>query len=413
MKLEFSFKDVPQDVLNEHRNIDLSKNTVIYGNNGRGKTRILTAIDNLHKIASIEFQSKIFNLVDELNLSTLKIDGKDFTELSLSKNKILESNYLTKYVKSIEFALNDLYLVLRELSGISFVFQELLSRHLDELRSLLQVAESGRGNRRQINNLIRVDRIFRTCSLTLNKLRNDIPHGFYSTTNGVADERDVFLYIREASTINEYLLRTLEDAHYRELEENNEKVKSIKVFQKGLEKSLNSNDTCYISPDTNLEAIMNKIDEKIKKNIEKYGFTFFEKEDIAERTRESITNKIKEIQDNIIITNKLLSTGYGGLEIVIQSGRIKVKKNSEVINYEKLSSGEKRIIKLFLSVVFKKADIYLIDEPEVSLSLNFQSKLINDLVYLCERKGSRIVLATHAPYIFKDCIANDFERLEL
>lgn len=413
MKLEFSFKDVPQDVMNEHRNIDLSKNTVIYGNNGRGKTRILTAIDNLHKIASIEFQSKIFNLVEELNLSTLKIDGKDFTELSLLKNKKLESSYLTKYVKSIEFALNDLYLVLRELSGISFVFQELLSRHLDELRLLLQIAESGRGNRRQINNLIKVDRIFRTCSLTLKKLRNDIPHGFYSTTNGLADERDVFLYIREALTINEYLLRTLEDAHYRELEENNEKVKSIKVFQKELENSLNRNDTCYISPDTNLDVIMNKIDENIKKNIEKYGFTFFEKEDIVKITRESITNKIKEIQDNIIIANKLLSTGYGGLEILIQSGRIKVKKNSGVIDCEKLSSGEKRIIKLFLSVLFEKANIYLIDEPEVSLSLNFQSKLINDLVYLCERKGSRIILATHAPYVFKDCIANDFERLEL
>lgn len=399
--------------MNEHRNIDLSKNTVIYGNNGRGKTRILTAIDNLHKIASIEFQSKIFNLVEELNLSTLKIDGKDFTELSLLKNKKLESSYLTKYVKSIEFALNDLYLVLRELSGISFVFQELLSRHLDELRLLLQIAESGRGNRRQINNLIKVDRIFRTCSLTLKKLRNDIPHGFYSTTNGLADERDVFLYIREALTINEYLLRTLEDAHYRELEENNEKVKSIKVFQKELENSLNRNDTCYISPDTNLDVIMNKIDENIKKNIEKYGFTFFEKEDIVKITRESITNKIKEIQDNIIIANKLLSTGYGGLEILIQSGRIKVKKNSGVIDCEKLSSGEKRIIKLFLSVLFEKADIYLIDEPEVSLSLNFQSKLINDLVYLCERKGSRIILATHAPYVFKDCIANDFERLEL
>ena len=367
----------------------------------------------MHKIASIEFQSKIFNLVEELNLSTLKIDGKDFTELSLLKNKKLESSYLTKYVKSIEFALNDLYLVLRELSGISFVFQELLSRHLDELRLLLQIAESGRGNRRQINNLIKVDRIFRTCSLTLKKLRNDIPHGFYSTTNGLADERDVFLYIREALTINEYLLRTLEDAHYRELEENNEKVKSIKVFQKELENSLNRNDTCYISPDTNLDVIMNKIDENIKKNIEKYGFTFFEKEDIVKITRESITNKIKEIQDNIIIANKLLSTGYGGLEILIQSGRIKVKKNSGVIDCEKLSSGEKRIIKLFLSVLFEKANIYLIDEPEVSLSLNFQSKLINDLVYLCERKGSRIILATHAPYVFKDCIANDFERLEL
>lgn len=413
MKFEFSFKDVPQDVLNKHRNIDLSKNTVVYGNNGRGKTRILTAIDNLHKIASIEFQSKIFNLVEELNLSSLKIDGKDFTELSLPDNNIFESNYLIKYVKSIEFAINDLYSILTELSGISFVFKELLLRHVDELRSLLQIAESGRVNRRQINNLIKVGRIFRTCSLTLKKLRNNISHDFYYITNGLADEKDVILYIREALTINEYLLRTLEDAHYRELEENNEKVKSIKEFQKELEYSLKNHDTCYISPDTNLETIINKIDEKIKSNIEKYGFTFFEKEDIAEKTRESIINKINEILDNIIITNKLLTTGYGGLEIIVQSGRIKVKKNSEVIDFEKLSSGEKRIIKLFLSVIFEKADIYLIDEPEVSLSLNFQSKLINDLVNLCERKGSRIVLATHAPYIFKDCIANDFERLEL
>ena len=71
------------------------------------------------------------------------------------------------------------------------------------------------------------------------------------------------------------------------------------------------------------------------------------------------------------------------------------------------------IINLFISVVFEIANIYLMVKPEVSLSLNFQSKLINDLVYLCNRKDSRIVLATHAPYIFKDCIANDFERLEL
>ncbi|XTA84829.1 ATP-binding protein [Streptococcus sanguinis] len=120
-----------------------------------------------------------------------------------------------------------------------------------------------------------------------------------------------------------------------------------------------------------------------------------------------------EIRQNILDINKLLSSGYGGLEIIVQSGRIKVKKNSEVIDFEKLSSGEKRVVKLFLTVVFEEADIYLIDEPEVSLSLNFQSKLINDLISLCERKGSRIVLATHAPYIFNDCITNNFERLEL
>lgn len=109
----------------------------------------------------------------------------------------------------------------------------------------------------------------------------------------------------------------------------------------------------------------------------------------------------------------MIISGYGGLEIVVQSGRLKMKKNSEEIGFDKLSSGEKRIIKLFLSVVFEDANIYLIDEPEISLSLNFQSKLINDLISLCEAKGSRMVLATHAPYIFRDCINNSFERLEL
>ena len=413
MKLEFSFKDVLRDGSDKHRSIDLSKNTVIYGNNGRGKTRILTAIDNLHKIASIEFQSKVLNLVEELNLSTLRIDNRNFTDLFPTSNRMINNNYITKYVKSIAFALTDLLSVLNELSRISFVFQELLKRHIMDLKLLLRITSGERRSYNQINNLNKVDRIFRTCSLTLRKLRNDIPHGFYSTTDGYADERDIVLFTEEALTINDYLLRTLEDAHYRELKENNDKVNSIREFQKRLESSLKNNDTHYISPETNLETIINKIEEKIKKNIEKYGFAFFEKEEITKTTQISIINKINEIKGNILIINKLLSTGYGGLEIIVQSGRIKVKKNSEVIDFEKLSSGEKRVVKLFLTVVFEEADIYLIDEPEVSLSLNFQSKLINDLISLCERKGSRIVLATHAPYIFNDCITNNFERLEL
>ena len=139
MELEFSFKDVPQDDLNKHRSIDLSKNTVIYGNNGRGKTRILTAIDNLHKIASIGFQSKVFNLIEELNLSTLQIDGKKFTSLFHSNNEMLNNNYISAYVKSMEFALKDLYSVLQELSEISFLFEELLGKHLVDLKSLLQI----------------------------------------------------------------------------------------------------------------------------------------------------------------------------------------------------------------------------------------------------------------------------------
>lgn len=410
MKLDFSFKDVLENDLDQNRQIDLSRNTVIFGNNGRGKTRILTAIDKLHKISNIEIQSNVFDLVEELNLATLQIDGKNFTELFRSNNKIFDNTHLKRYIKSVEFALKDLYSLLKELSGLSFVFEEVLRRHLAELRLLLQVLE-GRQHIR-VNSLSKVERVFRNCSSILKRLSSNIPHGFYTTDNGFADERDIILIIRNSLSINEYLLRSLEDIRYSELE-NVKKTDSLRAFQKDLELSLKKNNTHYIAPDTNLDTIINKIEEKIKKQIEKYGYTFFESEDIADKTRKTVIKKIEEIQQNITNVNKLIISGYGGLEIVVQSGRLKMKKNSEEIGFDKLSSGEKRIIKLFLSVVFEDANIYLIDEPEISLSLNFQSKLINDLISLCEAKGSRMVLATHAPYIFRDCINNSFERLEL
>lgn len=235
MKLDFSFKDVLENDLDQNRQIDLSRNTVIFGNNGRGKTRILTAIDKLHKISNIEIQSNVFDLVEELNLATLQIDGKNFTELFRSNNKIFDNTHLKRYIKSVEFALKDLYSLLKELSGLSFVFEEVLRRHLAELRLLLQVLE-GRQHIR-VNSLSKVERVFRNCSSILKRLSSNIPHGFYTTDNGFADERDIILIIRNSLSINEYLLRSLEDIRYSELE-NVKKTDSLRAFQKDLELSL-------------------------------------------------------------------------------------------------------------------------------------------------------------------------------
>lgn len=90
---------------------------------------------------------------------------------------------------------------------------------------------------------------------------------------------------------------------------------------------------------------------------------------------------------------------------------IKVSKNNTNIEFEKLSSGEKRIILLFLYVVFSKEKIILIDEPEISLSLNYQNKFVNDIIKLSN--GKKIMMATHAPYIYDDCKANGFELINV
>ena len=103
---------------------------------------------------------------------------------------------------------------------------------------------------------------------------------------------------------------------------------------------------------------------------------------------------------NLNIINTTLEK-YTNIELSFDNdGNIEVLKNKNDIEFKKLSSGEKRIILLFLYVVFSKEKIILIDEPEISLSLNYQNKFVNDII-------------THAPYIYDDCKANGFELINV
>lgn len=76
-----------------------------------------------------------------------------------------------------------------------------------------------------------------------------------------------------------------------------------------------------------------------------------------------------------------------------------------------LSSGERRLLTLILNVVYSSEDLLLVDEPEISLSLNYQSKIMTDLVEILGEKI--IIIATHAPFVFKACERMEFDLVEL
>ena len=76
-------------------------------------------------------------------------------------------------------------------------------------------------------------------------------------------------------------------------------------------------------------------------------------------------------------------------------------ENSDV-ELEKFSSGEKQVISLFAFLMFSQAPrgrILLIDEPELSLSVVWQKRLLADL--LSTRRPDVLVTATHSPFIFE------------
>jgi predicted ATPase len=85
-----------------------------------------------------------------------------------------------------------------------------------------------------------------------------------------------------------------------------------------------------------------------------------------------------------------------------------VRENStDVIKLEQLSSGEKQIVSLFSKIYLdlNKSFIVLFDEPELSLSIDWQQKLLPDIVK--SEKCNFLFSVTHSPFIYDNSM-NEF-----
>lgn len=91
-----------------------------------------------------------------------------------------------------------------------------------------------------------------------------------------------------------------------------------------------------------------------------------------------------------------------------------VLESGETIRFADLSSGEKQIVSLFTHIYVgtEKSLYVIIDEPELSLSIEWQKRLLPDL--LNSQRTAFLVAVTHSPFIFQnemDEYAVDLRRL--
>lgn len=101
------------------------------------------------------------------------------------------------------------------------------------------------------------------------------------------------------------------------------------------------------------------------------------------------------------------------LELYLINQKINVYKKLE---FSELSSGEKQIVSIFSKLYLENIDtdqkfIVIIDEPELSLSLNWQEKLLPDIMNT--NKCSLLITVTHSPFIFRnkfDVFARDIKN---
>lgn len=78
------------------------------------------------------------------------------------------------------------------------------------------------------------------------------------------------------------------------------------------------------------------------------------------------------------------------------------RKNHKCVDWEALSSGEKQIISLFAKLYLQKHNSFAIffDEPELSLSLEWQKTLLPDIIN--SGKCGFLLATTHSPFIFEN-----------
>ena len=86
-----------------------------------------------------------------------------------------------------------------------------------------------------------------------------------------------------------------------------------------------------------------------------------------------------------------------GKKIVRTSNEIQLEQYGEILSPYKLSSGEKQILVILLTVLVQDRQPYVLfmDEPEISLHVEWQQKLINLIMRV--NPNVQIILTTHSP----------------
>lgn len=125
---------------------------------------------------------------------------------------------------------------------------------------------------------------------------------------------------------------------------------------------------------------------------------------IAERI-EKKKAKVRKPMDIFIATmNDFIGVTQEEKRIDVDTnGRIyfSTKYSKKPINIQNLSSGEKQLLTFFANLIFnvkeKKAGIFVVDEPELSLHLSWQKMFVERTMSI--NKNIQLIFATHAPEI--------------
>lgn len=265
-----------------------------------------------------------------------------------------------------------------------------------------------------------IDIFFQTTSRLYSKV-GDIEeegktiHKFYNTVSKKQDQFKDFCEVlieyyeseksdREHDLFEQYMSATDE----KKLLSNVEFEKEWKEFSEK-RNEYEQNQAFYPQERCKLNRIMedNRIIEQYKKGYKReFLCTYLRlfKETLSELEKAHKKTMIFQeiINDRFKITKKQLQYRYKEMYLTVGDG-----ENKKEIPFDVLSSGEKNDFIMFYNLIFICHNgMVLVDEPEISLHIDWQERYIDDLIKICEMNNIQALVATHSP-----CIINEHTDL--
>lgn len=159
---------------------------------------------------------------------------------------------------------------------------------------------------------------------------------------------------------------------------------------------------CYLRPLLNSNNAIAKTFDKIFTLNDSTRYLYREELNFLCNFYKKFKDKYFDINDEKLnLLNSLFKQYFVNKEVIATPFGISIstKDYENDINFEELSSGEKKIIILFMLLVFSKSQIILLDEPEASLSIVWQENLLKDIINNFD--FNKIIVATQSPYIIE------------
>lgn len=398
--------------------------TFIYGPNGCGKTTVLSLLSSIitnkfYKLLDYKFsklnliygegkKGKEYNLsVDIVNneidpYMVICSNGNSIIidEISTLKERLIRNNdedldasfeELYPEILSLKNIFHYVYLPLSRLASTEmplnsssyfrykkyYLNQNLSNTYLND--SLLSIEELVKKSCNQINiNEIQINNNFRKKVL--------------SSATRVSKESPISQILSEIDNINMTEVLRTKDAYINTL-------KDLEI----LDKELNTKIEQFFEEFGNEYEKHQDDEEKVSISYAFLYNDFLRIKQVVEFAKENEKAKEKNRHNKDLFTeviNDFFKTSGTDKEMFVnKKGEIYFSTHNKNLELQDLSSGEKQIIITFASYIFGIEDstegIYIVDEPEASLHLQWQAKFVESL--LKTNKKIQLIFATHSP----------------